>query len=75
MPSDPYGSSTEGWPNPMDPLSALSSDKPHIIKDTDLTADSPHHTLGFGRTQAAPGWKVKELEKRIAALEAQGLQP
>jgi hypothetical protein len=44
-------------------------------KDTDASAFSPHHTLGFGKTQAAPGWKVRELEKRIAALESQGSQP
>lgn len=29
--------------------------RPEQIKDTDLTHDSPHHTLGRGHTQAAPG--------------------
>lgn len=29
--------------------------RPEEVKDTDLTHDSPHHTLGYGRTQAAPG--------------------
>lgn len=32
-----------------------SNQQPEQVKDTDLTHDSPHHTLGRGHTQAAPG--------------------
>jgi len=53
-----------------DPLSATTLSDPNKPKDTDLTYDSPHHSIGYGKTQAASGFKLRELEKRVLALEA-----
>lgn len=62
-------------PIPGDPLSATGFDsKIGKITDIDLTHDSPHHTIGYGPTQAAPGNDVLLLKKKVAALEAKLLK-
>ena len=52
----------------QDPLSTRSGTAPPT--DTDLTYDSPHHTIGYGATQAASGAALRALELRVKALEA-----
>lgn len=44
-----YDNKSENITDPFKPLQT------EVVKDTDLSFDSPHHTLGKGSTQAAPG--------------------